>query len=141
MLLVGCVVGVFAAVTVNVFGVYAVTSDGRPVTHAAVTAAAVAVALAGMANVPLHAPRSSTENRVSTGGSVVAASVTSDAPSTRPGEHPLPLTVTVVPGGPDVGDMVNEDTPSACADGPCTQRRLVLARAITPARRTVRSTE
>jgi hypothetical protein len=123
----GTVGGVtIAPVTVNVCGVYA--NDSPSLTHTGATATGAAGVLLGIENEPLHEPLDATEGWITVVGTVVAVTAT-DFESVP--VQPVPLTFTVVPTGPELGDIVNDDgSPIAFAAPVCTNAHTVTANAI-----------
>jgi hypothetical protein len=108
------------AVTVNVCGVYCVSSDGKPsVKQSAATAAGNTAAPAGTVNDPCQDPFAATGMSTDTGNVGAATRTKSCAATTvNPGAHPSPLTDTTVPGGPDGGVSVNDVTAASAAVAP-----------------------
>ena len=99
------VVVVDAAVTVNVCGVYTVVNDG---THtAAVTGEGPALASGGTTKAPCQEPLAATGTCSTTPSAVTATTLLGEG--TGRGAQPVPLTFTLVPGGPDAGDMSNDE--------------------------------
>ncbi len=105
------VVGTRLPVTVNVRGVY--PNDRPSLTHSTATTTGAAGVAAGIESEPCHEPSAATDGLMTVCGTVVAVTVT--VLRMNP-VQPVPLTFTVVPTGPEPGDMLNDvGRPSAPA--------------------------
>jgi hypothetical protein len=78
----------------------------------------MAGALAGTMNAPDHDPFAATARRRRAGPAVVADTCTKSwlDDKRRPGEQPVPLTCTDVPGGPEVGAIAKVCTAAPALD-------------------------